>query len=738
MTENLRITTEAKIGPGPTGREWEVTIIGAQSPDDLITIEGRRFIMSDNGRLYDTEALKRSVGMWEGVKVYDNHLTNEEFERKQGMRSPATEWLGSIVRPRWDDAKAQLRGVLKIAERRLSEKLKTAHDLDILSTIGLSIDTFPIVGADIFHEGQRLPVIEGFNAIRSVDLVADPAAGGKFERLLASTQGDRNMSEETQGGLTKEAVEEMISAALAVALAAQEAEDIDEMDGDEAIAAVEDKELSETTKKRIKEEKRAAEARHEADLARTDLHLTAALSQAKLPERFAAVVEAQFKGRVVERKVIDEAIKNVREAWASTDPSGRVLAGGISDVSVGMDDKDKLGMAFLRIMMGERELKTLEHHEDESVQERIADTPAFQSWIDAGKPNVVRYPKMSSLLYDYFGGDPLLDPRVVEAATTSTLTTVVKNTVNIMAANAYSQREMWWEPIVTTHEVDTIDDATLARVYGTDELPTVAEGAAYTELPLEDEEETASFVKRGGYIGITGITLETLMRDKISFVQRIPQGLADAWYNTQSDLVANVFTVNTAAGPVLGTTGALFNATALGSAGGHLNLLTTGLSYAEFGVVRTAMMKQTDQTLGTGRRLAQTNVPRWILVPVDLEQLALEIRNSDLVPGESGAATTGGQFQTKNLWQNAFDVIVVPPWTDADNWAAVSALPAIHLIYPRGQRAPQIFTADSETSGAMFTNDELRFKARLMTYRFSSTYDCAPVSDFRPLHKSNV
>jgi hypothetical protein len=735
MTENLRITTEAKIGPGPTGREWEVTIIGAQSPDDLITIEGRRFIMSDNGRLYDTEALKRSVGMWEGVKVYDNHLTNEEFERKQGMRSPATEWLGSIVRPRWDDAKAQLRGVLKIAERRLSEKLKTAHDLDILSTIGLSIDTFPIVGADIFHEGQRLPVIEGFNAIRSVDLVADPAAGGKFERLLASTQGDRNMSEETQGGLTKEAVEEMISAALAVALAAQEAEDVDEMTDDEAIAAVEDKELSETTKKRIKEEKRAAEARHEADLARTDLHLTAALSQAKLPERFAAVVEAQFKGRVVERKVIDEAIKNVREAWASTDPSGRVLAGGISDVSVGMDDKDKLGMAFLRIMMGERELKTLEHHEDESVQERIADTPAFQSWIDAGKPNVVRYPKMSSLLYDYFGGDPLLDPRVVEAATTSTLTTVVKNTVNIMAANAYSQREMWWEPIVTTHEVDTIDDATLARVYGTDELPTVAEGAAYTELPLEDEEETASFVKRGGYIGIT---LETLMRDKISFVQRIPQGLADAWYNTQSDLVANVFTVNTAAGPVLGTTGALFNATALGSAGGHLNLLTTGLSYAEFGVVRTAMMKQTDQTLGTGRRLAQTNVPRWILVPVDLEQLALEIRNSDLVPGESGAATTGGQFQTKNLWQNAFDVIVVPPWTDADNWAAVSALPAIHLIYPRGQRAPQIFTADSETSGAMFTNDELRFKARLMTYRFSSTYDCAPVSDFRPLHKSNV
>jgi len=27
---------------------------------------------------------------------------------------------------------------------------------------------------------------------------------------------------------------------------------------------------------------------------------------------------------------------------------------------------------------------------------------------------------------------------------------------------------------------------------------------------------------------------------------------------------------------------------------------------------------------------------------------------------------------------------------------------------------------------------------RMMTYRFSSTYECAPVADFRPLYKANV
>jgi len=162
------------------------------------------------------------------------------------------------------------------------------------------------------------------------------------------------------------------------------------------------------------------------------------------------------------------------------------------------------------------------------------------------------------------------------------------------------------------------------------------------------------------------------------------------------------------------------------------------LSHSEFGVVRTAMSKQTDQALGVGRKLLLR--PKYLLVPTDLEVTALEIRNSELQPGADFDAAGGGA-QTTNHYYQQFEVIVVPTWTDTNNWAVVAdpmIAPAIWLIYPRGQRTPQIFSADGETSGAMFTNDELRFKVRLMTYRFSSTYDCAPVSDFRPLHKSNV
>ena len=748
---NDRLFFEAKLKPAQ-GREWEVTIIGAKNADNIIKIGNRSFLRSDNGRLYDIKALADSAEQWEGVKVYDNHLTQAEFEKKQGMRSPANEWLGTIVKPRWHAGKNQLRGIFKVVEERLASKLKSAWEQGILGTIGLSIDTFPILGADEFVEGERLPVIEGFKKIISVDLVGDPAAGGGFNRLIAAKlkENDMEPEEATPKVITRDDLDSAVSDAVAVALAAQAAEaaeaeediDVDDLTSEEVKQALDDVKqskaeanLSEAEKQLLKLKQGADKARLETDLARTELMVERKLEKAKLPEAFEEAIREQFKGRIVEAGVVDTAIKNLKAAQASLDPSGRVQAGSAQDIQIGIDQNDRMELEFQRLMMGNTDFRNLEHTEDDTVKERIADSAAYGSWLKAGKPDLPYYPRISSLLFDAFGGDPLLSNRAMEAASTSTLTTVVKNTVNIMTANDYAMRELWWEPIVSTEEVDTIDDSTLARVYGVNALSTVPEGAAYTELALADEEETASFVKRGNYIGIT---LEVLMSDKINYIRRIPRVLADTWFNTQSDLVSAVFTTNTAVGPVLGTTGALFNATAVGTPGGHANLLTTGLSHAQFSTVRTAMRKQTDQALGAGRKLLLS--PRYLLVPVDLEVAALDIRNSELVPGADFDAAGGGA-QTVNNFRESFDVIVVPTWTDVNNWAAVAdpaIAPAIWLIYPRGQRTPQIFSADGETGGAMFTNDELRFKVRLMTYRFSSTYDCAPVSDFRPLHKSNV
>jgi hypothetical protein len=368
---------------------------------------------------------------------------------------------------------------------------------------------------------------------------------------------------------------------------------------------------------------------------------------------------------------------------------------------------------------------------------------AIGRYIEADMPAFPRPVRLSEWFRDLMGGlDAAIDgqlrnQRLLEAAvTTSSVSSIVKNAVNLMLAADYSVRERWWEPIVTQEDVDTLDDSTLIRLYGMGGLNVMAEGDTYQELSWADDEETAAFVKRGGYIGVT---LETFLRDKINVLRTIPRRMSNAWWNEVSDLVANVFTVNSDAGPVLGDTGALFNATAIGTAGGHVNLLTDGLSYAAFVAARTAMQIQTDQTLGNGRRL---NIrPRYLLHPVDLTNVAEEIRASELIPAQSGGATTGGEFQTANTLRGTFDNIAVPSWTDADNWALVAdpaMWPAIYLVWLRGRRTPELFSADDERAGAMFTNDELRYKVRMFGQRFSATYDCAPVADFRPLHKSNV
>ena len=143
------------------------------------------------------------------------------------------------------------------------------------------------------------------------------------------------------------------------------------------------------------------------------------------------------------------------------------------------------------------------------------------------------------------------------------------------------------------------------------------------------------------------------------------------------------------------------------------------------------MRKQTDKKLGAGSRILIE--PRYLLVPADLETTAIQIRNSEMLPGSGN--------NDINPYYQKFDVVVVPEWTDANNWALVAdpiTYPQIFDVKVRGYEVPRIFEAGDETSGAVFTNDTWRWKARLMTFRFSSTYDCLPVADFRGLHKNNV
>jgi hypothetical protein len=85
----------------------------------------------------------------------------------------------------------------------------------------------------------------------------------------------------------------------------------------------------------------------------------------------------------------------------------------------------------------------------------------------------------------------------------STMAALVANALNKRLINEFQQYPQWWAPIVTVEDFTNLQTVRWITLGGVGELPTVAEGAAYTELTWDDKTETAAFVKKGGYLGIT-------------------------------------------------------------------------------------------------------------------------------------------------------------------------------------------------------------------------------------------
>jgi hypothetical protein len=328
------------------------------------------------------------------------------------------------------------------------------------------------------------------------------------------------------------------------------------------------------------------------------------------------------------------------------------------------------------------------------------------------------------------------EDRVMFANVTSaTMAGITANALNKAVVNMMGQLPNWWQKAVTVVNFNSLQDARWITLGGVGELPTVAEGESYTEMTWDDQTETDAFVKKGGYLGIT---LEAIDKDDTLRIQAAPRMLARAAWMTLGKSIAEIFTSNSAAGPTMSDTGALFNATAVTTAGGHANLLTTALAAAQYAIVKIAMMKQPE--LNSSERLGGLTAPYYLWVPVDLEDTAITILASDeqydyaLANAPSGKinpyATADGR--AARLASARERVITCPFWTDTNNWAAQAnpvLYPSIGLGYRFGEN-PEIFSVADPRAGLMFSNDVMPVKVRYF-------YAVGPV-DWRGLHKSNV
>jgi hypothetical protein len=349
----------------------------------------------------------------------------------------------------------------------------------------------------------------------------------------------------------------------------------------------------------------------------------------------------------------------------------------------------------------------------------------------AGKRPAGNVPPLSGIreLYHLLSGDYEMTgvfqgERITLAAVTcATMAGLVANALNKRVINEFQTYPQWWSKIVIEEDFANLQDVRWITLGGVGELPTVAEGASYTELTWDDVTETDAFVKKGGYLGLT---LEAIDKDDTSRIRRAPRALAQAAWLTLSKSVSAIFTTASDLGPDLADGTALFDAT-------RGNLGSTALSWAEYCVVRTAMRKQTE--LNSGERLGALTAPKYILVPPDLEVTALQILASEGQPGTANNdenVFTEGDAHNARMALARDRVIVVDLWTDTAAWAAVAdprLYPSIGIGYRYG-REPEIFSVASPTAGLMFSNDTMPIKVRFF-------YAVGP-TDYRGLYKENV
>lgn len=636
-----------------------------------------------NGWVFSEACLKESLPLWDGLECFVDHEENQRPE-KRSVRDLA----GVFRSPRWDES---ARGILL--------------ELETLGPAGKLVDE---IGRELTAQGLPAPRV-GFSAdliftaagkivkkivrVLELDLVFNPARGGAFIRSLnsMSKEGGPTMletqtyqpGEENQTGAPQETPPGQ---------AQTEAQTVHSLLSNQA------------------ERSQLAEEAEKARAVREQMCrylLESGLASSRLPTAMIEHLRAQFEGRVFEPAELEEAVEKARKLVSEL-TGAKVVAGPGARIQGMFSSEDQLQAAVDDLLDAKRD-KGLEGLKTA----RLSGIKELYLLLTGDR--------------DLFGG---YYADRVQLATTANFTGLVKNAMNKIVVEQWEQLGAagydWWRRIVTVEHFDTLNQITGILVGTVGALPSIAEGAEYTELKIGDSPETASFTKYGGYIPLT---LELIDRDDTRKLRQYPRELAKAGIRQLSRLVAQIFTANGGVGPIMADGGALFNNTPVTAAGGHANLRTGALNADEWEAVKQSMYKQplllANETNYIGQGPHSAVRPRYLLVPIELELAAKKILYGEWV--------NAANIHADNLQrQMEGDVIVVPDWEDQNNWAAAAdprLIPGI-VVGERFGLMPEIFVAGDELSPAVFMNDEHRIKVR--------HYLAVLVQDFRALHKNNV
>jgi len=294
--------------------------------------------------------------------------------------------------------------------------------------------------------------------------------------------------------------------------------------------------------------------------------------------------------------------------------------------------------------------------------------------------------------------------RLTEAISASSFVNVLGTAVSRHMLRYYADLPLLgaWRKLVNVTSLNDFRSHRRVKLGGFGKLPTVLEGGSYNQLDSPDEESySVAVTKRGG---TETITLEAIANDDVGLVREVAREMALAAAHTLFEFVFDFLKDN----PNIYDSLPLFDVN-------RGNLGSAALSLAGLSGSYLAQSRFENVPL----RKRHYIKPKFIVVPIDLEETAFNALQRNLNLDKTFIQTRG------------LEVVPVPYWTDANDWCLVgdpAAHPTIELAFFGGREDPELIVGDLPAGGSLFSNDQA-------TYKIRHVYGGA-VADWRAFYKN--
>lgn len=280
---------------------------------------------------------------------------------------------------------------------------------------------------------------------------------------------------------------------------------------------------------------------------------------------------------------------------------------------------------------------------------------------------------------------------------TTDFSTLFANVANKRLRAAYDENAgtyaMWARRAPNAPDFKNMSVVQLA---GAPDLLQTNEAGEFKYGAMTDGGETYAMLTYGR---IVSLTRQAIVNDDLRAFERMVSAFGFAARRLENRTVYAQLTANAN----LADGGALFNATASTTAGGHANLLTSSaLAIATLGAGRTAMRLQ------KGLQQEELNLtPSYLIVPVSLEQTAYTLTSANYVPAtkaEINEFRAGGRTAVTPIVEPVLDANSTTAWYLA---ASNNQVDTVEYCYLDGAEGPVI---ESEVG---FETDGVSYKCRL-------------------------